>query len=59
MALIDILSSLEITMVIATHRELIARKLATHLAVMEEGVISGPYPRESGMKRKDVKGLLF
>jgi len=59
MDLIEILSSLHHTMIMATHRQLLVRELATHVAVMENGSIAGYYTVKEGLKRDDVQGLLI
>ena len=51
MQLMDILSSLDQTMVIATHRRLLAEKCATHLAFMKQGRI------EEVLEAGDALGL--
>lgn len=59
MELLKILSELPQTMIMATHRLLPVRKLATHIAVMEKGRITGYYPAREGLERKDVLDLLM
>jgi len=43
MIIIDLLRSFESSMIIATHRRIIVEELATHIAVMENGRITGMY----------------
>ncbi len=43
MIIIDLLRSFESSMIIATHRRIIVEELATHIAVMEDGRITGMY----------------
>ncbi len=59
MELMKILRKLPQTMIMATHRLLPVRELATHIAVMEEGIITGYYPAREGLERKDVLDLLM
>ncbi len=59
LALIASLKSLETTMILSTHRDLLVRELATHVALMEEGTIAGIYPRREALKRRDITALLF
>ncbi|MFW5771222.1 MAG: energy-coupling factor ABC transporter ATP-binding protein [Spirochaetota bacterium] len=59
MMLIDILSSLKQTMLIATHREIIARECATHIAFMREGRVTGTYDAGKALFSKEAKEVLF
>jgi cobalt/nickel transport system ATP-binding protein len=43
MIIIDLLRSFESTMIIATHRRIIVEELSTHIAVMDNGRITGLY----------------
>ncbi len=54
-----ILRSLSATMLIATHRRFMAEEVATHVAVMEAGRITGMYETKKALRRSDVRGLLF
>ncbi|MCU0846219.1 MAG: energy-coupling factor ABC transporter ATP-binding protein [Spirochaetes bacterium] len=53
------LRTLSTTMLIATHRRFMVEEVATHVAVMEEGRITGLYERSKALKRRDVRMLLF
>jgi len=59
MQLLEILSTLKQTMVIATHRRLLAEKCATHIAFMKEGRVSGTYDASGGLKSKEAEEVLF
>ena len=59
MELIDIIRGLPHTMIMATHRLLPVKELATHIAVMKEGQVTGCYAAAEGLKRKDVRELLM
>jgi len=57
--LAEILNSLEMTMLIATHSRFVVENIADHVAVMDSGKISGYYSRDEAVKRKDVNDLLL
>jgi cobalt/nickel transport system ATP-binding protein len=57
--LMDILSSLKVTMLIATHSRFLVENLADQVAVMDSGRITGVYTKSKAMKRKDVNDLLL
>jgi len=57
--LLNILSSIDLSMIIATHRSIVAENLATHIAVMHDGQISEPYEKKEALKMNKVKNLLF
>lgn len=57
--LIEILASMKQTMLIATHRLLIAEKLATHIALMKDGTVAEYYTAEEALAEKAVKDLLL
>ncbi len=57
--LIGLLRGIPATMIIATHSLFLVENLATHIAVMEDGVITGFYSKQSGLKRKNVRDILF
>jgi cobalt/nickel transport system ATP-binding protein len=57
--LIDLLKSFSAAMLIATHRRFIIEELATHIAVMERGIITGFYEKNAGLKRKEIRELIF
>ena len=57
--LIDILKSIDTTMIIATHRLYLVKNLATHVAHMDKGRITGLYTAAAGLKRKEIRDLLF
>ncbi len=57
--LIDLLKSFPATMLIATHRRFLVEELATHVAVMDAGKISGFYARDEALASSDVRGLVF
>jgi len=59
MMLIDILSSLKQTMVIATHREIIARECATHIAFMREGRVDEVMPVTDALATPAADEVLF
>lgn len=54
-----ILRSLTTTMLIATHRRFMVEEVATHVAVMEEGRITGFYEKKKALKMRNVQDLLF
>jgi len=54
-----VLRSLATTMLIATHRRFVVDEVATHVAVMEEGRITGFYEKKKALKMRNVQGLLF
>jgi len=57
--LVKTLSSMKQTMLIATHRLLIAEKLATHIALMENGTIVDYCTAKKGLAKKAVRDLLL
>ena len=57
--LVSLLKEVPATMIIATHRLFLVETLATHVAVMDEGIITGFYPVEKGLRLKKVKDLLY
>jgi cobalt/nickel transport system ATP-binding protein len=57
--LIEILRSLKNTMIFATHRRLLVEELATHIALMEDGRITGFFKKENGLGIGIKKDLLF
>jgi len=59
MQLLDILSSLEQTMVIATHRRLLAERCATHLAFMKKGRIEEVLEAEKALSHPIAGKTLF
>jgi cobalt/nickel transport system ATP-binding protein len=59
MQLIDIFDSLEQTMVIATHRRLLAERCATDIAFMRDGRITGIHPAEEALCSPEAKQVLF
>lgn len=59
MMLIDILSSLKQTMVIATHREIIAHECATHIAFMREGRVDEVMPVTDALATPAADEVLF
>ncbi|HSV95686.1 MAG TPA: ABC transporter ATP-binding protein [Spirochaetota bacterium] len=54
-----ILRSLSTTMLIATHRRFMVEEVATHVAVMEEGAITGIYEKKKALKMRTVQKFLF
>jgi len=54
-----ILRSLSTTMLIATHRRFMVEEVATHVAVMKEGKITGFYEKKKALKMRNVQDLLF
>ena len=56
---IKILSSMKQTALIATHSRIIAEKLATHVAVIEEGEIKGLFPKDKALLMDEVNNLLL
>ncbi|MGM0484910.1 MAG: energy-coupling factor ABC transporter ATP-binding protein [Candidatus Krumholzibacteriota bacterium] len=59
MKLLDILSTLEQTMVIATHRRLLAERCATHVAFMKEGRIEEVLEAEKALALPIAGETLF
>ena len=59
MVLLDILRSMEQTMVIATHRRLLVEEMATHVAVMEKGRVTGFYEKGEYLKSGHLSEYLF
>lgn len=59
MQLLDILNSLGQTMVIATHRRLLAERCATHLAFMKQGRIEEVLEAEEALTLPDAGEILF
>ena len=57
--LLDILSGINTTMIIATHKKYILEKLATHVAVMQEGRIKTYMPVRDALKLPALHELLF
>ena len=57
--LIELLRSFSATMLIATHRRFIIEELATHIAVMERGAITGYYEKNKALKKKEIRELIF
>ncbi|MBN1534041.1 MAG: ABC transporter ATP-binding protein [Spirochaetes bacterium] len=57
--LVAMLRGIATTMIISTHRLFIAERLATHIAVIEEGRIAGFYPAARALRKKGVRDLLF
>jgi cobalt/nickel transport system ATP-binding protein len=57
--ILKLLASMTQTMLIATHRYSIAEKLATHIAVMKSGSITGYYNVKEALSLKEVKELLI
>ncbi|HPV99332.1 MAG TPA: ABC transporter ATP-binding protein [Spirochaetota bacterium] len=54
-----ILRSLSTTMLIATHRRFMVEEVATHVAVMEKGRITGMYDKKKALNMSKVRELLF
>ena len=46
-------------MIFATHRKLLVEKMATHIAVMDGGFVTGFYEKNEGLKTSVVKDRLF
>lgn len=59
LVLISLLKSLDNTMIMATHRRLLVEELATHIAVMEGGTVTGFYDVKKGLKMEKVKSLIY
>ncbi|MFH0977401.1 MAG: ABC transporter ATP-binding protein [Spirochaetota bacterium] len=57
--LIELLKSFSATMLIATHRRFIIEELATHIAVMENGIITSFCEKIEGLKKKAIRDLIF
>lgn len=57
--LINLLKSFSATMLIATHNRFIIEELATHIAVMSEGLITGFHEKKAGLKRKEIRELIY
>ncbi len=57
--LLEILQSIKSTMLIATHRSLIVDELATHVAVMNDGRLTGYYTKKDAVKMKEIRDLLL
>ncbi|MCL1865451.1 MAG: energy-coupling factor ABC transporter ATP-binding protein [Spirochaetes bacterium] len=57
--ILKLLSLMTQTMLIATHRCIVAEKLATHVAVMKNGSITGYYNVKKALSLKEVKELLI
>ncbi|HDP81238.1 MAG TPA: ABC transporter ATP-binding protein [Spirochaetes bacterium] len=57
--LVSILKAQQCAMLFATHRRYLVEELADRVAVMEDGVIIGNYPKKEAMKRPEVKELLI
>ena len=56
---IDILSGMNQTILMATHQRILAEKLATHIAVIERGEITGLYPKDKALLMDEVNNLLL
>ena len=59
MEVIDILSGMNQTILMATHQRILAEKLATHVAVIERGEIKGLYPKDKALLMDEVNNLLL
>ena len=59
LALTEILVSLSLPMVIATHHLMAVKSLATHVAVMDEGRVGPLYPLNQALEREEVQNLLL
>jgi cobalt/nickel transport system ATP-binding protein len=57
--LLRLLSLTKQTMLIATHRLIVAQRLATHIAVMEKGRVVLYCEAKKGLRQKQVKELLL
>ncbi|MCL1911846.1 MAG: energy-coupling factor ABC transporter ATP-binding protein [Leptospirales bacterium] len=57
--ILELLASMNQTMLVATHRFIAAEKLATHVAVMKGGSITGYYSAKEALALKEVKELLI
>lgn len=57
--LLDLLKFFPATMLIATHRRFIVEELATHVAVMDNGLIAGVYEKKDGLKKREIRELIF
>jgi energy-coupling factor transporter ATP-binding protein EcfA2 len=57
--LIRLLKGFGTTMLIATHRLLLVEKLATHVALMEKGIVTGFFEKTEALRKKEVRELLF
>ena len=57
--ILELLASMSQTMLIATHRFIVAEKLATHVAVMKGGTITGYHIVKKALALKEVKKLLI
>jgi energy-coupling factor transporter ATP-binding protein EcfA2 len=57
--LIEILASMKQTMIIATHRLLIAKQLATHIALMKDGMITDYCTAQKGLAQKTIRNILL
>ena len=57
--LIEILKGLHHTMVFASHRKILVEKLATKIAVMYNGRLTGIYPAERISEIPEIQNLLF
>jgi len=59
LGILKLLASMSQTMIIATHRYLLVEKLATHVAIMKDGSITGYYNVKKALSLKEVKALLI
>ncbi|MBN2041143.1 MAG: ATP-binding cassette domain-containing protein [Spirochaetes bacterium] len=57
--LLEILGKYSGTILMTTHRRFLVQALATHIAVMQDGRVSGLYTVKEGLKKKDIQELLF
>ncbi|MCL2026778.1 MAG: energy-coupling factor ABC transporter ATP-binding protein [Leptospirales bacterium] len=57
--ILRLLGSMKQTMLIATHRHILVEKIATHVAVMKKGSITGYYDAEKALSLNEVKELLM
>ena len=57
--LVLLLGSLPVTIIMATHRLFLVETLATHVAVMEDGIVTQFLPVKNALKHKDVRALLY
>jgi len=56
---INILSSMKQTALIATHSRIVAESLATHIALIDKGEIKGLYPKDKALLMDEVTNLLL
>ena len=57
--ILDLLKAMSQTMLIATHRSIVVEKLATHVAIIKDGNITGYHSAKKALGLKEVKELLI